>query len=160
MDTPLSGKQDTEGLAYTGKGTQFWISCKEEPLNKRKGQKKGMREVVLLDLSSMEQMASVWILPKQIAEILNEEKESFKPSAMAVHPRDGRLFILSSKKPALTTLGPDLILEEAHMLDPAYFPQPEGLAFDKKGNLYISSEAAEPVRPASIARFNYRKRSH
>lgn len=31
-------------------------------------------------------------------------------------------------------------VEEVHRLDPALYRQPEGIAFDKKANLYISNE--------------------
>src|SRR5690606_40736501 len=54
----------------------------------------------------------------------------------------------------LLVLSPDGAIQSAHPLDKNRFPQPEGITFDEKGNMYISNEAADTDR-ATVVTFAY-----
>ena len=69
----------------------------------------------------------------------------FKPSALAYHPTDGALYVLSSRPPALAVLEPSGELRGAAILPADILPQPEGLAFLSDGTLLITTEAAGNV---------------
>lgn len=65
----------------------------------------------------------------------------FKPSAIAYNSLDKQWFILSSINLSLFVLDEQWQLVDYAQLDRAQYPQPEGMAFDSQGNLWLSSEA-------------------
>lgn len=69
--------------------------------------------------------------------------KSFKPSAMARHPSDGKWYILSSIDKAIVMTDGNFVPKEIVRFDRQIFEQPEGIGFDSKSNMYISSEAGD-----------------
>ena len=62
--------------------------------------------------------------------------------------------MLASVGKVLIVIDPkDQRVLHVQLLDPAVFPQPEGMTFDANDNLLISSEGLAG-QPASITRFN------
>lgn len=72
-----------------------------------------------------------------------DDKFRFKPSAAAIHPLTGELYIIASVNRALVILKKDHSVKNAFKIDPSLFKQPEGLTFTPKGDLIISNEAAD-----------------
>ncbi|HTI89346.1 MAG TPA: SdiA-regulated domain-containing protein [Puia sp.] len=70
------------------------------------------------------------------------KKVRFHPSALARHPVTKEWYILSAVNKALLVLDDQWKLKKTYPLDPGLFKQPEGLAFDRNGNMYISNEGA------------------
>jgi len=77
---------------------------------------------------------------KALAAITGRKKFSLKPSAMAKHPISHQWYILSSVNKTLLITDDRWKPIHLYPLNPALFTQPEGIAFDKTGNLYISNE--------------------
>jgi len=77
---------------------------------------------------------------KQIEKLLGENKISFHPSALARNVITNEWFILSSVNKSLVVADKDFVIKEVHRLNPTIFNQPEGMAFDKQGSLFISNE--------------------
>lgn len=73
-----------------------------------------------------------------------------RPSSIRFHPESGELYVLEGNQPKLIILDENGNETKIHLLDPATFPQPEGLAFDEKNRLYISNESRR--QPANILR--------
>jgi hypothetical protein len=67
----------------------------------------------------------------------------FHPSCLARHPVTKEWYIISSVNKALLVLDDRWQLKNIYSLDPVLFKQPEGLAFDKLGNMYISNEGGQ-----------------
>ena len=67
----------------------------------------------------------------------------FHPSCLARHPLTKEWYIVSSVNKALLVLDDRWQLKNIYSLDPVLFKQPEGLAFDKQGNMYISNEGGQ-----------------
>lgn len=88
------------------------------------------------------------------AEKKKGRKQRFQPSALARHPDTGDWFILSSVNKLLVIAGAKWEVKGAYPLDPARFRQPEGIAFDKDGNLFISNEGDE-ISNGNVLRFAY-----
>ncbi len=88
--------------------------------------------------------------------IENEEilKTGLKASALTRDPHSGEWYILSSVNKLLVVATPDWKVKSVHRLNSSIFNQPEGLAFDKDLNLYISNEGDE-ISPGNILKFKY-----
>lgn len=89
-------------------------------------------------------------------EKLSGNKKLLHPSALNRHPLTGEWYILSSVNKMLIVADSDWQVKAVYHLRRSMFNQPEGLAFDEKGNLYISNEGKKSL-PGNILVFNYRK---
>ena len=70
-------------------------------------------------------------------------KVKFHPSCLARHPLTKEWYIISSVNKVLLVLDDQWAVKGMYDLDPVLFKQPEGLAFDKQGNMYISNEGVQ-----------------
>lgn len=131
--TFLKSRNDTEGLALDDQARRLLIVCKEDP----GGGLDGVRAVYAFDLETQELLENpVFTVPLDAF----ENGKDFKPSALAVHPLTGELYMLSSVQKVVVVLGQDGTLRANWPLPEALFPQPEGLAFYPNGDLFIASE--------------------
>ncbi len=136
---------DAESLAYDPAGERLLVACKERPGD-------GLGRVRAMYAFSL---ASRSLAPGPVMQIARDAvdgEDPFKPSAMAVHPETGRLYVLSSVRPAIAVLDADGALVALADLPADLFPQPEGLAFAPDGTMYVTTEADGDV--ARLARFD------
>ena len=68
--------------------------------------------------------------------------KAFHPSGAATEPSTGNIYVVASIEKSLVIFKSDWTVLSVHQLDEAVFPQPEGITFDKDGNLLITNEAA------------------
>lgn len=81
----------------------------------------------------------------------------FHPSAAAVHPITGELYVLSATDRLLAIYGDDLRAVVPLPAERCY--KPEGLAFHPNGDLLISNEGDKKgLTPGNVLRFGYRDR--
>lgn len=78
----------------------------------------------------------------------------FHPSAIACHPITKEWFIVSAVNKLLVIAQPDWHIKAVYHLKPSRFLQPEGIAFDASGNLYISNEGGE-LENGNILKFPF-----
>lgn len=147
-DLDLHGSCDAEGLALEGIRNRLLVACKENP-----GRRLGpSRAIYAFDLSTERRIEDpVYLIDRQGLEARNNR---FKPSALAIHPGTGFLYILSSVHKILVVIDPhdpERILE-ARELPVELFAQPEGIAFFPDGTLFISNEGVNG--PATLLRFD------
>ena len=76
-----------------------------------------------------------------ISEKLGLPKEHVKPSAAAINPATGELYILCSVNKAMVIEDAKGNLKDVIKLNPEIYKQPEGIAFTPKGDLIISNES-------------------
>jgi len=88
-----------------------------------------------------------------------DKKSKFKPSAAAIHPITGDLYIISSVNKALIIANTKGKVKSVYPLNPDKFKQPEGIAFTPSGDMFISNEAAEDGLP-NLLYFKYKKVVH
>jgi WD40 repeat protein len=82
----------------------------------------------------------------------------FNPSAVAVHPITGELFVLSAKSKLLIILDSAKTVTYVRPLNGAIFHKPEGIAFHPNGDMLISSEGQKKgTLKGYILFFNYVK---
>jgi uncharacterized protein YjiK len=78
---------------------------------------------------------------QQIATAISEEKLKFKPSAAAINPKDGLLYIISSVNKLLVVADRKGGVKKVYPINPGLFKQPEGISFTPTGTIIISNEA-------------------
>lgn len=93
---------------------------------------------------------------RKIEDIMEEKKLRFKPSAAAIHPRTGELYIISSINKVLVVADLYGVPKAVYRIKPKLYKQPEGITFTPRGDLIISNEFAE-IGAANILFFNYKQ---
>ncbi len=83
-----------------------------------------------------------------------KKTSKFQPSAAAIHPVLHKLFIISSASSQLVIADLNGKPESVFALSKKLFPQPEGLTFKSKGDMYISNEGVNAR--GNILRFIYK----
>ena len=145
FETNLAARNDAEGLAYDAGRNRLLIACKENPGNGLRN----VRAVYAFDVRTNRlDPTPVFTLDRTRL----DAEEPFKPSAIAVRPGSGDVYVLSSVRKALVVLAPDGTVRAVVALPEALYPQPEGIAFAADGTLYISNEG--PDGPATLLRFD------
>lgn len=126
---------DPEGLCFDAKNNRLLIACKGSPV---KGDK--LRQIFSFDLVSMQRDDSP-VLTLDCREFLDKPEETFNPSGIAIHPLSKDLYLVGTKSvKMMICYGMNGVFKGAWRLDENEFYQPEGIAFTKSGELFITSE--------------------
>jgi uncharacterized protein YjiK len=148
--TALSGKNDTEGLAYDPANRKLLIACKEDPFVDQVNVN-GYKAIYSFNLETRLLDIKPFLLINADTVRYYKGNETFAPSGIAIQPVTGNVFILASVgKLLLVFTGKGEMLAMVK-LSPNIFPQPEGICFSPDGVLYISSEG--DGRQGTILRF-------
>jgi secreted PhoX family phosphatase len=89
----------------------------------------------------------------EIKAFTGKVKRGFRPSGMAKNPVTSEWFLISAVNKLLVVTDHNWKIKETSLLNSNIFNQPEGIAFDDKGNLYISNEG-DDLTEGNILRFN------
>lgn len=143
--TSLHSRCDAEGLGYDAAGHRLLIACKTEA----GPELSGVRAIYAFDLRKKRLSGGPVLLLDRRP--LDANGTSFKPSALAVHPRTSELYVLSASRRALAVFAPDGALTAAVALPSGRYPQPEGITFLPDGTLFIASEGGHGA--ATLLRF-------
>ena len=161
--TLLNADYDVEGLAYDHANHRLLLACKGKAGEGKAFENK--RAIYGFSLDSLQlSKEPVYLLSEEMAvaeEAIREAwwtdvlKGHFSPSAIAVHPITGHIYIVSSKGKARSVLvmAPSGELLSIRELDKDPFNQPEGICFEKDGTMYISTEAKGKRGKGRIYRF-------
>lgn len=146
--TPLTAKDNIEGLCYDKANDRLLLAAKSEESNNQK-------HIFSFDLNKKE-------LAKQPAysidlsnEILSsaggKKKKSIMPSAIAINPRTNELFITDGPHSRLLVITNSGEIKKLYDLG-KNFAQPEGITFNGAGELFISNEGTkEPGNILKVA---------
>ncbi|MEO1714636.1 MAG: SdiA-regulated domain-containing protein, partial [Bacteroidota bacterium] len=160
-NTVLGKENDVEGFCFNMEGDKLLMACKGQA--GIKGQNVEVKNIYSFDLETktVDTIPYLEIVRSQVNEFLQQNTSipkleklveffdpshpsfTLAPSAIAVHPTTGHLFITSSVGKVfmvLDTSGNILYIEK---LSKKIHPQPEGMCFATDGTLYISSEGKE-----------------
>jgi len=142
--TSLKKTNDVEGLAYDPWRKALLLACKENPdsLYPRN------LYVFNLKTKALEESPAFRIHPEEVNRLVAygelEKHDYFSPSGVAVHPLTGDVYVISTALKRLVVLDYKTgKIKFAQRLDKKILPQPEGISFDKAGNLLLSSEGKE-----------------
>lgn len=165
----LDDENDVEGLGYDKASNCLLLVCK----GFGEGEDDGTRGIYKFDLKTNKLQETPYFKinisdikkeAKRQAEELNHEafaklikskgdEFTFAPSAIAVHPTSKNLYMTSSRGKMLLVTNNKGEIVHLEKLDKSIHPQPEGLAFDTEGNLFISNEGKD--KEGMIYKFNY-----
>jgi len=139
-ETTLDKKNNTEGLAYNPFSGDLLIACKNE--SGLEGENKSTRAVYAYDVASRKIKDTPFlVIEKKELDKFASRKVDFYPSAIGVHPLTHDIFIISTKgSKSIACFSQSGVLKGFEILDPELLPQPEGICFDYKGNIFISTE--------------------
>ncbi len=154
--TWLKKNNNTEGLTYDPVSGNLLVACKEE--SGLEDEKKSTRAVFEFDIKVDSLKTEPFMLiNKKDFENVAGEKIDFNPAAIAVHPISHDIYIISTKDTkCIAQFSHDGKLKAFDYFEKDMLPQPEGICFDVKGNLYISTEARHG-KPSYIYEFALKK---
>jgi hypothetical protein len=158
---------DNEGLCFDRINNRLLIGCKGDI---KKDNFKNKRAIFSFDLKSKKlSQDPVYVFD---TELLNKsvnskkggskdekgkkEKEKeieIRTSAIGIHPKTGKLFLLSASDYILCTINKAGNIENIQRLDKDMFQQAEGIAFLPNGDMLITNEARN--KKPTLLRFNY-----
>lgn len=146
MLSQLLPKGEYEGMA--AEANRIYVLCKYCQEDKKGGQ----LTVYAIEITEGQEPK---IINPQIVELssIKKKKLKFRPSCIAKNPVTHEWYIISSLNKLLVVLDTTWVLKAHYPLDPAIFRQPEGMAFNAKGDLYISNEGRGGA--ANILLFRY-----
>lgn len=154
VDTPLNKENDVEGLCYDARRHALLLALKGNPDSSY------TRYIYAFYLNENQLAAEpvYRISPAAVNQLVPYQTEDkanyFSPSAIAIHPITRDIYVLSSALKRLVALDYETgALKFAARIDKTWCPQPEGIAFDESGRLYISTEGKK-IQP-SIFCFDY-----
>jgi hypothetical protein len=138
-----------ESLAYYQKENKLVMITKDQR-NKTKG-----ISAISFDLARKEFDSKPFfnISLKEVFTIVTNYEMECKPSAAAINPVNQKLYVIASVGKILIQCNRNGKMEKIYKINPAQFPQPEGIAFAANGDMYISNEGADGK--ATILKFTY-----
>ncbi len=139
-----------EAMYYDNAKKQLVLICKNCELDK----KKSVSTYSFNPATNTFSDSSFAINVKSIDSSLGVEHLKFKPSAAAINPINGLLYILSSVNKLLLITDTDGNFKELYPLNPTLFKQPEGIAFKQNGDMIISNESHK-IGTANLLSFKY-----
>lgn len=144
-----------EGLYADDKTGQVFVLTK----NSKHDQNHKHNRVFILKLSAsgvLENQGEVNISVAQIEQAAQQKIEKFHPSGFTKNTGTNQWYILSSVNKLLVVTDANWKVKATYHLSSNIFNQPEGIAFDRENNLYISNEGGE-LSEGNILLFKYHK---
>ena len=147
--TPLTIKQDSEGLCYDKKNHRLLIAIKgvEPGTEDYKG-------IYAFDLASKtmagQPVYKIDLLDKVFGNNGSgkKKKDPINPSGIVIHPVNGDIYIVDGRNPQLLVIDGSGKIKKLYQLSAKDFSQPEGIAFNSAGDLFIANEGTN--QPGNI----------
>jgi hypothetical protein len=156
--TLLKGKNDIEGITYDQEKNSLLLSIKEKNLDKEDNDKFKNIYSFSLDTKIFNTIPAFKINLKtienhfkgdELTEISKRflkavgnknQNEVFKPTSITYKPNTKDLYVLSSLNNIIVVMSSKDSIKQIIPFHGKSFSQPEGIAFNSKGELYISNE--------------------
>lgn len=152
FDIPLTGKNEFEILYFDKTSQKLVLICKDCENDDETKVSTWTFDPALKAFAA----GGFQIDPSSVLEKQKVEEKRFKPSAAALHPLTGELYIVSSINKTLVIADRQGKIKNVYSLDPERYKQPEGIAFTPNGDMYISNESAGEGLP-NLMFYPYKK---
>jgi len=135
-ETGLTAKQEIEGLTHDAAHNRLLLSVKS-----KEGGGADYKGIYAFNLST-HRLAPAPVYRLALSDpLLNGSKEPM-PSALAVHPTTGDVYIVDGPGKRILIMGGNGALKSVHDVS-SVLPQPEGIAIGADGRIYVSSEGGK-----------------
>ncbi len=149
----LSKENDVEGLCYDPHTQTILLAAKGN--SETEGNTKHVKSIFTMNIDNgairkepylqVNMKASYMEMRNEDSGVLNKLTKSsrfrkYGPSGIAVDPISNFIYLLSSNSKSLSVLDHEGNIKSIILLDKKLHAQPEGITFDKTGNLFISNE--------------------
>jgi hypothetical protein len=138
-----------EGIYADDVSGKIYVLCKNCMAD---NSKRAVTGYILEGADSLSHTDRFTIDVSQIKAIEGKVKRGFRPSGLAQNPITKEWFIISAVNKFLVVTDSNWQVKEVYALNGNTFNQPEGIAFDKNGNLYISNEG-DDLAEGNILKF-------
>jgi hypothetical protein len=150
---PAPGPNEFEILYHDEEGKQLIMLCKDCAADDKNSLSAWAFDLTTLKFSPQ----PYYVMDvRKIEALMKQKKVKFKPSAAAINPATGKLFIISSINKVLVVADKSGIPEEVHRINRTLYKQPEGMTFTPDGDLLISNESAD-IGAANILIYKFNK---
>lgn len=154
-DDILSRDQDVEGIVYDVSRDRILLAAKGDSriddnvkeekalyaMNPSNGKIHEQPAILINIKDEVKKMETRYINSNVLVNLsVASRLRKFAPSGIAIHPNTGHIYIVSAQGRTLSVLDPQGTLLAVIFLNNSLHRQPEGIAFDKEGNLYVSNE--------------------
>lgn len=145
---------DYESLYADREAEKLYVLCKTCEIDRGSGEVTGY----IFDFKghgNINPIDTFQVHADKIAELKDKSYFKFEPSALTKNKKTHEWYILSAVNRMLVTADEDWAIKAVYDLDPEIYMQPEGINFDGKHNLFISSEGSK-LRMGRVFRINYK----
>jgi uncharacterized protein YjiK len=137
IKTPLSSKNNVEGLCYDEITNSLLLACKDDPGKDYKNYK----AIYAFNLTRMKFIDK----PKFLISLKKLKKKfdikEFSPSGIEVNPVNGNIFLISANPEVILEMDTEGKILYAKELKDKKHKQPEGITFFMNGGLILADEA-------------------
>ncbi|QIL37818.1 SdiA-regulated family protein [Pedobacter sp. HDW13] len=151
----LVPKAEYEGLAADEKAGMIYILTKDNKPDAKAKSTSIYGFKVAAD-GTFTASGQFGISHKEIEKMSGATKSKFRPSALAKNTATDEWYVLSSMNKLLVVTDANFKVKATYPLAGSFFNQPEGIAFDKDHNLYISNEGGT-LAAGNILMFKLKK---
>lgn len=172
----LGRQNDVEGLCYDGRNNRLLLACKGIPATGESLEALRFTKVIYsfdLETKTLDSLPAFTIKLEDFRGFIQENKLldnrsellnlfskgssdlNFNPSSIAIHPLTGNIYMTSSLGKVMVVINQKGVVQDMVKMDKSIHPQPEGIAFDKDGGMYISNEGKKAM--AQIHYFKMKK---
>ncbi|MNK77691.1 hypothetical protein D3C87_973000 [compost metagenome] len=151
----LVPKAEYEGLAADEKAGMIYVLTKDSKADAKAKSTSIYGFKVAAD-GTFTASGQFGISHKEIEKVSGATKSKFRPSALAKNTVTNEWYVLSSMNKLLVVTDADFKVKATYPLAGSFFNQPEGIAFDKDNNLYISNEGGT-LSAGNILMFKLKK---
>jgi uncharacterized protein YjiK len=150
----LIPKAEYESIYADQVTENVYVVCKNCPQDKKNDQVTGYQLKFNAEQGTLDSAGTFVVNLKPLPQLNRKLKASLNPSAMAKNLLTNEWYILSTANKLLVITDLNWKIKAAHKLNSSVFNQPEGIAFDKQNNLFISNEGDE-ITDGNIIKFKY-----
>ncbi|MGH7454343.1 MAG: SdiA-regulated domain-containing protein [bacterium] len=149
--TPLSVRNDVEGLAYDPVTDCLLLACKgEASVDYRNPLPADQKAVYAFSLKTYKLLLKPRFLIPVLKITATTGGKEFNPSSIERHPITGHFFVLAANGNALVEMDANGNLIGASSLPKAANPQPEGLAIAPDGTIIICNEGSGKTKVGKL----------
>jgi uncharacterized protein YjiK len=139
VEINAEGKNEFEAMYYDPGDKKLKVLCK----NCEEDNKKVVTGFVFDPDTGQMSDSSFQLNVKAVDKLMNVKSMKLKPSAAAINPKTGELFVLCSVNKLLVIFSKSGEAKSAFSLINPLYKQPEGMCFTPSGTLIISNESHE-----------------